>query len=94
MMIKNEGKVEAYQASLYGLDECQRSAYQSQWSSAERTWQQVGQVVDAVGSGRKQLFQGEEYDYVFDVDVAEGVPPLKLPYNVSGQCPSERQAAG
>jgi phospholipase A-2-activating protein len=41
--------------------------------------------VDAVGSGRKQLFNGKEYDYVFDVDVQEGAPPLKLPFNVSGK---------
>ncbi|WVQ79673.1 hypothetical protein IAT38_001773 [Cryptococcus sp. DSM 104549] len=54
-----------------------------QWSAPTSTWQQIGQVVDAIGSGRKQLYQGKEYDYVFDVDVAEGVPPLKLPYNVA-----------
>lgn len=41
-------------------------------------------MVDAIGSGRKQLYDGREWDYVFDVDIAEGVPPLKLPYNVSG----------
>lgn len=41
--------------------------------------------MDAVGSGRKQLFNGKEYDYVFDVDVQEGAPPLKLPFNVSGK---------
>ena len=40
--------------------------------------------MDAVGSGRKQLYEGKEYDYVFDVDVQEGAPPLKLPYNASG----------
>jgi phospholipase A-2-activating protein len=39
--------------------------------------------VDAVGSGQKQLFEGVEYDYVFDIDIGEGMPPLKLPYNVS-----------
>lgn len=50
---------------------------------------QIGEVVDAVGSGRKQLHEGKEYDYVFDVDVQEGVPPLKLPYNVSGGLPVE-----
>ncbi|KAJ9121468.1 hypothetical protein QFC22_002084 [Naganishia vaughanmartiniae] len=66
LMIKNNGKVEAYQ-----------------WSSAGTTWQQIGEVTDAVGSGRKQVYQGIEYDYVFDVDIAEGQPPLKLPYNVS-----------
>lgn len=40
--------------------------------------------MDAVGSGRKQLYEGKEYDYVFDVDIQEGVPPLKLPYNITG----------
>lgn len=54
-----------------------------QWSQGASTWQQIGQVVDAIGSGRKQLYEGKEYDYVFDVDVSEGMPPLKLPYNVS-----------
>lgn len=54
-----------------------------QWTSATRTWQQIGEVVDAVGSNRKQLYNGQEYDYVFDVDIKEGAPPLKLPYNAS-----------
>ncbi|EIW66002.1 hypothetical protein TREMEDRAFT_41188 [Tremella mesenterica DSM 1558] len=54
-----------------------------QWQAATSTWQQIGQVVDAIGSGRKQLYEGKEYDYVFDVDVSEGMPPLKLPYNAS-----------
>ncbi|KDQ61148.1 hypothetical protein JAAARDRAFT_573658 [Jaapia argillacea MUCL 33604] len=54
-----------------------------QWDSATSSWQKIGDVVDAVGSGRKQLYQGKEYDYVFDVDIQDGVPPLKLPYNVT-----------
>ncbi|TYJ54476.1 hypothetical protein B9479_004895 [Cryptococcus floricola] len=54
-----------------------------QWSTPESTWQQIGQVVDAIGQSRKQLYQGKEYDYVFDVDVSEGMPPLKLPYNTA-----------
>ncbi|KAH9952086.1 phospholipase A-2-activating protein [Amylocystis lapponica] len=54
-----------------------------QWDSASSSWQKIGDVVDAVGSNRKQLYEGKEYDYVFDVDVQEGVPPLKLPYNVN-----------
>lgn len=54
-----------------------------QWSSGERRWIKIGQVVDAVGQGRKQLYEGKEYDYVFDVDVSEGQPPLKLPFNVT-----------
>lgn len=54
-----------------------------QWDSSSSSWQKVGEVVDAVGSGRKQLYNGKEYDYVFDVDIQEGAPPLKLPVNVS-----------
>ncbi|KAG6909638.1 hypothetical protein DXG01_016420 [Tephrocybe rancida] len=54
-----------------------------QWDSASNAWQKIGDVVDAVGQGRKQLYQGREYDYVFDVDIQDGVPPLKLPYNVT-----------
>lgn len=56
-----------------------------QWASASTTWQQIGEVTDAVGSGRKQIYQGVEYDYVFDVDIAENMPPLKLPYNATGK---------
>jgi phospholipase A-2-activating protein len=55
-----------------------------QWSTQSSSWQKIGEVVDAVGSGRRQLYQGKEYDYVFDVDIQDGVPPLKLPYNISG----------
>ncbi|KAF2274061.1 phospholipase A-2-activating protein [Westerdykella ornata] len=58
------------------------SAYQ--WSTAANQWINVGTVVDQVGSsGRKISHNGKEYDYVFDVDVEEGKPPLKLPYNLS-----------
>lgn len=53
------------------------------WSNASKAWTNVGQVVDSVGSGRKRLYEGKEYDFVFDVDIQEGVPPLKLPYNAS-----------
>lgn len=31
----------------------------------------------------KNLYEGKEYDFVFSVDIAEGQPPLKLPYNSS-----------
>jgi phospholipase A-2-activating protein len=54
-----------------------------QWDSLASQWQKIGDVVDAVGQGRKQLYKGKEYDYVFDVDIQDGVPPLKLPYNVT-----------
>ncbi|GAA5978453.1 hypothetical protein JCM10908_004359 [Rhodotorula pacifica] len=54
-----------------------------QWSIGSRSWQKVGEVTDAVGSSRKQLYQGQEYDYVFDVDLGGGAPILKLPYNAN-----------
>ncbi|GJJ72280.1 phospholipase A-2-activating protein [Entomortierella parvispora] len=53
------------------------------WSSAEQAWSKIGEVVDAVGQNRKQLYNGIEYDHVFDIDVGEGVPALKLPFNVT-----------
>jgi len=56
-----------------------------QWSATTSTWTKVGEVVDAVGSGRKQVYDGLEYDYVFDIDISGGGPGsmLKLPYNVT-----------
>ena len=55
-----------------------------QWSTAASQWISVGTVVDTQGSsGRKQDYMGQDYDYVFDVDIQEGAPPLKLPYNIS-----------
>lgn len=41
-------------------------------------------MVDAVGSsGKKVEYGGKEYDFVFDVDIEDGKPPLKLPYKLS-----------
>lgn len=58
------------------------SAYQ--WSAAANQWVNIGTVVDSAGSGgRKISHNGKEYDYVFDVDIEEGKPPLKLPYNAN-----------
>ena len=54
-----------------------------QWSSATESWTKIGDVVNAVSQSQKQSHEGIEYDYVFDVDIQEGSPPLKLPYNVS-----------
>ncbi|KAN0065121.1 hypothetical protein ACQY0O_001618 [Thecaphora frezii] len=54
-----------------------------QWSASSASWVKIGEVVGGVGSGQKKLHEGKEYDYVFDVDIADGVPPLKLPYNLS-----------
>ncbi|KAJ3322619.1 prephenate dehydrogenase (NADP(+)) [Boothiomyces sp. JEL0866] len=54
-----------------------------QWSGSKGTWEKVGEVVDAVGNKRKQVYLGKEYDYVFDVEIQPGAPHLKLPYNSS-----------
>lgn len=48
-------------------------------------WEKIGTVVggpgeDTVAAGN-QFHQGQQYDFVFDVDVADGMPPLKLPVN-------------
>ncbi|KAJ2849937.1 WD repeat protein Lub1 [Coemansia brasiliensis] len=54
-----------------------------QWSQEYNRWDQMGLVTDAAGQTKKQVFEGKEYDYVFDVDIQEGAPPLKLPFNAS-----------
>lgn len=54
------------------------------WSSASGSWNLVGTVVDSVSSnGQKEVYNGQEYDFVFNVDMEDGKPPLKLPYNLS-----------
>jgi phospholipase A-2-activating protein len=55
-----------------------------QWSAGETSWKKIGEVVNAVSDSRKQSYQGREWDYVFDVQLDEGGPSLKLPYNVNG----------
>ncbi|KAG8525869.1 uncharacterized protein KY384_000629 [Bacidia gigantensis] len=58
------------------------SAYQ--WSQGAQSWVMIGTVVDSAGSsGKKTSHGGKDYDYVFDVDIEDGKPPLKLPYNLS-----------
>ena len=55
-----------------------------QWSQGSQSWLNVGTVVDTVGSsGKKTSYAGKDYDFVFDVDIEDGKPPLKLPYNLS-----------
>ena len=66
------------------IQEVDGSVSAHQWSQGSQTWMNVGTVVDAVGSsGKKTSFAGKDYDYVFDVDIEDGKPPLKLPYNLS-----------
>ncbi|KAF5093442.1 hypothetical protein D0Z03_002413 [Geotrichum reessii] len=52
-----------------------------QWSA--QTWVKIGEVIGQGNSSSKKTYQGKEYDYIFDVDVQEGAPPLKLPYNLT-----------
>lgn len=72
------------------IKESNGSVTAHQWSMSQQQWINVGTVVDAVGSsGKKVEYNGSSYDYVFDVDIEDGKPPLKLPYNLS-ENPYER----
>jgi phospholipase A-2-activating protein len=55
------------------------------WSQNQTEWIKIGQVTNAIGSSHKKSFEGKEYDFIFDVDIQDGVPPLKLPYNAIGK---------
>ncbi|CCE63845.1 hypothetical protein TPHA_0F03650 [Tetrapisispora phaffii CBS 4417] len=48
-------------------------------------WAKIGDVVGSSNTGNDQKieFEGKKYDYVFDVDIQEGQPPLKLPVNAN-----------
>lgn len=94
-MIIDHDTIEAYQV---GLDQerlflffvkrcvsCLYCFFTIKWMESKGKWDKVGQVVDVIGNERKQLFQGKEYDYVFDVDLEDGQPLRKLPYRVTGR---------
>lgn len=44
-------------------------------------WEKVGDVLGGASPSDKTTYEGKQYDYVFSVDVEDGKPPLKLPYN-------------
>ncbi|EFJ25455.1 hypothetical protein SELMODRAFT_98884 [Selaginella moellendorffii] len=52
------------------------------WNMKEYNWDKVGEVVegpeDALGA---KTLNGVTYDYVFDVNIEDGEPTRKLPYN-------------
>lgn len=60
-----------------------------QWNGMETRWEKVGEVVGSAGTegasrqSNKQNYNGKEYDFVFDVEIQEGSPRLKLPYNLT-----------
>ncbi|EEF43307.1 phospholipase A-2-activating protein [Ricinus communis] len=52
------------------------------WNLKEQKWDKIGEVVDGPADGIKRpVLDGIEYDYVFDVDIGDGEPIRKLPYN-------------
>ncbi|PON76893.1 Guanine nucleotide-binding protein, beta subunit [Parasponia andersonii] len=54
------------------------------WNLREQMWDKIGEVVDGPEDGMKRpVLDGIEYDYVFDVDIGDGEPIRKLPYNRS-----------
>ncbi|KAJ3670094.1 hypothetical protein LUZ60_010418 [Juncus effusus] len=56
------------------------------WNARESQWDKIGEVVDGPGEAggqQGQLYNGTRYDYVFDVDIGDGEPIRKLPYNTS-----------
>ncbi|MEQ2272350.1 hypothetical protein XENORESO_019657, partial [Xenotaenia resolanae] len=67
-LIKDGQKVEAYQ-----------------WSVSDGRWMKIGDVVGGSNqqTSKSVVYEGKEYDYVFTIDVNEGGPSMKLPYNVS-----------
>jgi phospholipase A-2-activating protein len=73
------------------------SAVAYSWDGAAGRWERIGEVVGADGGGGggggasgggggslgvgSRTLHGVSYDWVFDVDVADGAPARKLPYN-------------
>jgi phospholipase A-2-activating protein len=95
-MVRNGDIVEAHQVCSYFqlgyilVPSLHLLFFLYQWDSESSTWVKIGDVVDAASSGNKQVYEGKEYDYVFDVDIKDGVPALKLPYNVNGKSDDKR----
>ncbi|KAI1453248.1 PFU-domain-containing protein [Annulohypoxylon moriforme] len=80
--LKNKSGTKEGQVQMIREEDGSVTAHQ--WSMGQQQWINVGTVVDAVGSsGRKVEYNGQSYDYVFDVAIEEGQPSLKLPYNLS-----------
>lgn len=53
-----------------------------QWTNGK--WLKIGQMTEgSASSNQKQFYNGGFYDYVFNIDVEDGKPPLKLPVNIS-----------
>ncbi|KAK9108785.1 hypothetical protein Sjap_016845 [Stephania japonica] len=54
------------------------------WNLREQKWDKIGEVVDGPeDTMNRPILNGVQYDYVFDVDIGDGEPIRKLPYNRS-----------
>ncbi|KAL1324118.1 phospholipase A-2-activating protein [Arachis ipaensis] len=53
------------------------------WNMPEQKWDKIGEVVDGPEESGRAFHDGVQYDYVFDVDIGDGMPIRKLPYNRS-----------
>ncbi|GFQ03817.1 phospholipase a-2-activating protein [Phtheirospermum japonicum] len=54
------------------------------WNMREQKWDKIGEVIDGPNDNLKRpMLDGTQYDYVFDVDIGDGEPVRKLPYNRS-----------
>jgi len=57
------------------------------WDDAQMQWEKIGTVVEGPDDNDgnvavpSKMHNGQAWDYVFDVDVADGMPPLKLAIN-------------
>ncbi|XP_077981055.1 phospholipase A-2-activating protein-like [Glandiceps talaboti] len=73
------------ETTMVRFGENQVEAYS--WSAADNKWNKIGDVVGSAGASKsakgKEFFEGQEYDYVFSVDIEDGKPALKLPYNIN-----------
>ncbi|XP_062850294.1 phospholipase A-2-activating protein [Trichomycterus rosablanca] len=67
-LIKKGANVEAYQ-----------------WSTSDARWVKIGDVVGGSSKQNSQrvMYEGKEYDFVFTIDVNEGGPSMKLPFNMT-----------
>ncbi|XP_071930791.1 uncharacterized protein [Coffea arabica] len=54
------------------------------WNMREYKWDKIGEVIDGPDDSlTRPVLDGIQYDYVFDVDIGDGEPIRKLPYNRS-----------
>ncbi|XP_074275391.1 uncharacterized protein LOC141599305 [Silene latifolia] len=54
------------------------------WNMREHKWKKIAEVVDRAEDGIKRfVLDGREYEYVLTVDIGDGKPTRKLPYNRS-----------